>query len=255
MTDILDKFIENAKQSVQEGYYDVPENKCKKVSLKKRLGNSFTLITEIKHASPAGEYSFNNIDVNKTSQSFLANRADAISVVVEPKAFRGNLMNVPIAKKTGLPVLLKDFIFCEEQIQAAKNVGADAVLLVVKVTARMNVDLDELIGTAHSNGLEVLLETYDNEEMKTALGTNAEMVGINNRDLRTLKVNLNKTKEICETVELDRPLISESGVKTTEDVCFVRAAGANGVLVGTAIWKAADPGAKIRELKSAGSGY
>ncbi len=253
MADILDKFIANAKQSIKEGYYDIGAGaNTKKVSLREKMErNRFTLITEIKHASPAGEYSFDNIDVEKAAMDFLESGSDAISVVVEPKIFRGNLKNVTIAKKTGLPVLFKDFVMEEKQIEAAKNVGADAILLIVKVAKREDLNLEHLIGFAHEKGLEVLLECYDGDEMKAALGTDADILGINNRDLRTLKVDLNRTREILENAELDRPLISESGIKTGQDIRFVKKAGAKGALVGTAIWKAQNLKEKIRELKLA----
>lgn len=251
--DILDNFIKNAKQSLKQGYYEIEEQKgMKKVSLKKQLKkNLFTLITEIKHASPAGEYSFSNIDVEKTAMEFLQSGADAISVVVEPKIFKGNLRNVSIAKNAGLPVLFKDFIMDEKQIEAAKKVGADAILLIVKVIEREKLDLDRLIKTAHKNNLEVLLECYDEKEMKIALDSNADIVGINNRDLQTLKVDLNRTKKILSAVKLNKPLISESGIKTAYDIKFVMDAGANGALVGTAIWKARNVKEKIKELKYA----
>lgn len=253
--DILDKFIENAKKSVSEGYYGIesmPESEHKKSSLKKTIeSRKFTLITEIKHASPAGEYSFDNIDVEKTAFEFRKCGADAISVVVEPKIFKGDLRNVAVAKKAGLPVLFKDFVFCEHQILAAKNVGADAILLVVKVAERTGADLNELIDLAHKNELEVLLETYDADEMNAAISTDADVLGINNRDLRTLKVDLNRTKEILEQFgEMNKLVISESGIKTAEDVRFVKGVGASGALVGTAIWKAQNIGEKISELKS-----
>lgn len=251
--DILDKFIENAKKSIDGGYYNhVQRVKVQKTSFAGTIKkNVFSLITEIKHASPAGEYSFDNIDVGKTALEFRKYGADAISVVVEPKIFKGDLKNITIAKKAGLPVLFKDFIFCKQQILAAKNVGADAILLVVKVTERTDVDLNELINLAHENKLEVLLETYDAEEMKKAIKTDADILGINNRDLRTLKVDLNRTKEILRQFrEINKPIISESGIKTAEDVRFVKQAGASGALVGTAIWKAKNIGEKINELKS-----
>lgn len=251
MADLLDKFIENAKVSIKEGYYEIERAAgAEKVSLRKRLASrSFSLITEIKHASPAGEYSFDRIDVEKAAMDFRECGADAISVVVEPKIFRGKLGNVAAAKKAGLPVLFKDFVIGEKQIDAAKQAGADAVLLVVKVAKRENLDLDHLIGVAHRNGLEVLLEAYDAGEMRTALGTEADILGINNRDLQTLEVDISRTKKILEEVELDRPLISESGIRTRADAEFVKKAGARGILVGTAIWKAPDLRAKVKELR------
>lgn len=252
MADILDKFITAAKENVASGYYSGGGKFAgKKVSLKEKLeAQKFSLIAEIKHASPAGEYSFGNIDVEKTAQGFLKNGADAISVVVEPQIFRGNLGNVAIAKRTGLPALFKDFVISDEQIGAAARVGADAMLLVARACNRLGLDIDAMIGKAHSLGLEVLLECYDEREMEAALATDADILGINNRDLQTLKVDLNRTRDITERFEnIGKPLISESGVRNRADVEFLKGLGVKGVLVGTAIWKADDIGEKIRELK------
>ena len=188
--------------------------------------------------------------MEKTAQGFLKNGADAISVVVEPQIFKGNLSNVAIAKKTGLPVLFKDFVISDEQIKAASRVGADAMLLVARACDRLELDMGAMISKAHSLGLEVLLECYDEKEMEAALGTRADVLGINNRDLQTLKVDLNRTRDITERFEaIGKPLISESGVRNRADVEFLMGLGVKGVLVGTAIWKADDIGEKIRELK------
>lgn len=253
MGDILDRFISAARQNVASGYYDsVPRAEVKKVSLKRKLrAQSFSLIAEIKHASPAGEYSFENIDAEKTAQSFLENGADAISVVVEPQIFRGRLENVAAAKKSGLPVLFKDFVITDAQIDAAARCGADAMLLVARACNRLGLEMEPMISRAHSLGLEVLLECYDDTEMEAALGTDADVLGINNRDLQTLQVDLGRTKGIAEKFagKLDRPLISESGVRNRADVEFLTECNVKGVLVGTAIWKADDIGKKIRELK------
>ncbi len=254
--DILDKFIENAKASVHEGYYrNIQKAEVKRTSLRKKIESAdFALITEIKHASPAGEYEFRRIDVEKTAFSFAKCGSDAISVVAEPKIFKGNISNIKIAKNAGLPVLFKDFVFTFEQIEAARDAGADCILLVVKVADRLGVNLDELIDKAHKEGLEVLLESYDELEMKRALKTKADILGINNRELATLKVDISRTREIMSAVgKIDRPLISESGIKTAQDIGFVRDSGAQGALVGTAIWKADDLESKIKELKGAES--
>lgn len=250
--DILDKFIENAKLSIQEGYYkDLEKADVERVSLaKKFVDHDFVLITEIKHASPAGEYEFKDIDPKRAAVDFRESGADAISVVVEPKIFKGNLKNIPLAKQAGLPVLFKDFVFRLEQIDAAAAVGADCVLLVVKVADRLGKDLDTLIEYAHEKGLEVLLESYDVDELKKAMQTDADVLGINNRELTTLEVDIGRTERILKAVELDRPLISESGIKNADDVAKVKSVGARGALVGTAIWKADDLKEKIRELRS-----
>lgn len=252
MADILDRFITAAKENVASGYYSRGGKfEGKRVSLRKKLEErEFSLIAEIKHASPAGEYSFEGMDVGKAAQDFLRNGADAISVVVEPQIFKGNLGNVAVAKKTGLPVLFKDFVISNEQIEAASRVGADAMLLVARACNRLELDMGTMISKAHSLGLEVLLECYDEIEMEAALKTEADILGINNRDLQTLKVDLNRTRDITERFEMmGKPLISESGARNRADVEFLMGLGVKGVLVGTAIWKASDIGEKIRELK------
>lgn len=254
--DILDRFIGQAKENIQSGYYILPSEaklSKKRISLKhKLLTSNFTLIAEIKHASPAGEYAFDNIDVEKSALTFKDAGAGAISVVVEPKIFKGHLNNITIAKKTGLPVLFKDFIISETQIRAAAALGADCVLLIVKVAERLNLDLDRLIKTTHSYGLEVLLECYDSKEIKKAIKTKADIIGINNRDLQTLQVNLDRTREIMEFFDkncnINRPVISESGIKSGKDAEFAKSVGVNGILVGTALWTADDQFAKIKEL-------
>lgn len=252
MMDILDKFINQARENIATGYYKTNGKaySVRKLSLKQKfLENEFSLIAEIKHASPAGEYSFDNIDPEKTALTFRDAGADAISVVVEPKIFKGDLKNIPLAKKSGLPILFKDFIISKVQIDAAKFFGADAVLLVVKVFDRVGLDIQEFISYAHNSGLEVLLECYDETEAKKALNTDADILGINNRDLSTLKVDLSRTAKIMEKINFNRPIISESGVNTHKDSDFLKSLGVSGILVGTAIWKSSDITKKIKELK------
>jgi len=126
------------------------------------------------------------------------------------------------------------------------------VLLIVKAAERLNLDLDRLIKTAHYYGLEVLLECYDSKEIQKAMKTKADIVGINNRDLKTLQVNLDRTREMMKffdkTYHINRPVISESGIKSGKDAEFAKSAGVNGILVGTAIWTSDDLYAKIKEL-------
>lgn len=254
--DILDRFIGNARESVREGYYGGRiRHEGGGVSLLRRVSQGrFALVCEIKHASPAGEYSFSRIDVEKAASDFRESGADAISVVVEPRVFKGDIGNIALAKNAGLPVLFKDFVISETQVKAAKDAGADAVLLIVKVAQRLGLDLDGLVDAAHGMGLEVLLESYDAGELKTAMRTDADILGINNRDLQSLEVDIGRTGRILEEAGgADRPLISESGIRCGDDVRLVRKAGADGALVGTAIWKAKDLRAKIRELKGGGA--
>lgn len=255
--DILDKFIKQAKLNIHSGYYAA--NKLgvftgSKISLKQKITqNDFSVIAEIKHASPAGEYSFDFIDAEKTAFCFKQAGADAISVVVEPKIFKGKLENVPAAKKAGLSVLFKDFVLSKQQIKTAKMLGADCILLVLRVARRTGANINEFIDFSHECGLEVLLECYDRKEFASALKSKADILGINNRDLSTLQVDLNRTKKILESVDAEKikkPVISESGVKSKQDVLFLKSCGVKGVLVGTVLWKTKKQKEKIIELKS-----
>ena len=256
--DILDKFIEQARKNVDGGYYKLPTRKGVvgrgRISLREKLvKGKFALIAEIKHAAPSGEYSFSGIDVEQTAILFKSAGADAISVVVEPVIFKGSLGDIPLAVKVGLPVIFKDFVISKEQIKAASDLGADCILIIVKVANRLGLGLDEFIRTAHSLGLEVLLECYDEAEMRMAMATDADILGINNRDLQTLQVNLNRTRDILRMFSrvggINTPVISESGIRSRRDAEFVKSAGASGMLVGTTLWLASDKRAKIAELK------
>ena len=253
--DILDTFIEQAQQNVKTGYYDKyvkPQTMLKHVSLKDTLQvRDFSLIAEIKHASPAGEYAFEFIDVQKKAQLFKENGANAISVVVEPAIFKGKLEHITLAKQADLPVLFKDFVLDVKQIETAANLGADCVLLIMKVMNRLDLNVNEFIDYAHELGIEVLLECYTSDEMTAAFKTKADSLGINNRNLETLKVDLNCTEKILkETIgeKINKPVISESGVKTKADAEFLKQQGAKGILVGTALWKADNLKKKIHEL-------
>jgi indole-3-glycerol phosphate synthase len=256
--DILDRFIAQAKLNVSGGYYEIGGS-CQagvsKPSLKSALsGDGLALIAEIKHASPAGEYSFSGIDVEAIARRFRDSGADAISVVVEPRIFKGDLGNIPMAGKAGLPVLFKDFVISDEQIHAASALGAGCILLIVKVADRLSLELDSMIQSAHSEGLEVLLECYDEEEMRRAVATDADILGINNRDLRTLHTDLERTRSILQGFDKagrdGKPVVSESGIRSRKDAEFVRDAGADGILVGTALWLSSDQASKISELRS-----
>ncbi|MBI5635790.1 indole-3-glycerol-phosphate synthase [Candidatus Micrarchaeota archaeon] len=254
MADILDKFIAEAKESIASGYYDAPVRaRVRKISFSKALLKNFALIAELKRASPAGDYSLTGVDVEKTARLFEENGAGAVSVVVAQKSFKGNVSDVTAVKKTvGLPVLFKDFVLDFKQVDCASAVGADAVLLIQSVMDRRNLDVGEFIEYAHSKGLEVLLECYTSSEFSRALKTKADSLGVNNRDLQTLKVDFAQTKKIMGSVDekllAGRPRVSESGVKTREDSQFVKNLGINAVLVGTALWKTDNQAMKIREL-------
>jgi indole-3-glycerol phosphate synthase len=159
--------------------------------------------------------------------------------------FKGKIENVTIAKNaTNLPILMKDFIVSKEQIDAGKKAGTD-IILIIFGTSPLN-----LIDYAHSLGLQVLLETHTLEEFREAKKTKADFIGINNRNLKTMEVDIQTTVRILEKEKHkpNRIIISESGIKTKQDIELLKNAGASGFLIGTSILKSKDIGAKLREL-------
>ena len=180
--------------------------------------------------------------------------AIGISVLTEPKHFNGSLHSLVEARRTvKLPILMKDIILSPLQLEAASKLGANVALLIVALFDRgyCEYNLNAMIATAHSKGLEVLLETHTAEEFQVAVGTPADLVGINNRDLATLKVDLNVTKKILEQNGAEgKIVVSESGVRTLADLRFLRDCGAHAFLVGSTVMLAGNVEEKVKELVS-----
>jgi len=247
--DILDEIAGEVKKTIADGYYEIERKEYVSASLKSKLDGRFAIVTEIKPASPSkGKI------LEKTVEEVAEEmkKADGVSVLTEPKYFSGSLRNIGVAKeKTGLPVLMKDFIVDTSQIDAGEKAGADVVLLIQSLFDRgyCSLDIDEMIGYAHGKRLEVLLETHTKEEFSKARETDADILGINNRNLGTMKIDVSNTVEILGKEETDKPVISESGIYTAEDVKKVKDAGAKGILVGTSILTSSSISEKIKELK------
>jgi indole-3-glycerol phosphate synthase len=176
-----------------------------------------------------------------------AGGAIGISVLTEPERFGGSLQALAQVKRSvRIPVLMKDIIVDKAQIETAAHIGADVVLLIHSAVTDK---VDELIDFAHYFGLEVLLETHTIGQFKAALATKADLIGINNRDLKTLKVDLNVTARVlAKTRPNGRIVVSESGIETADHVRFLRRCGADAFLVGSSIMLAEDIKQKVREL-------
>jgi len=207
-------------------------------SLKKAItsakGNA--IITEIKPASPS-EGNIREVDPAAEAKAMERGGACAISVLTEPFFFHGSLMNLQKAKSfVKIPVIRKDFIVDEYQLLEAKHYGADAVLLMVSV---LGDDLTVFYKKVKELGMEALVEVHDEKEIKVALEAGAEIIGINNRNLKDLSVDLDTTKKLAPRIPKSKILISESGIKTRADLDFVlNHAGA--ALVGTSLMRATD---------------
>lgn len=206
------------------------------------------VIAEVKKASPsAGTIAYDFDPVTIASEYEMAG-ATAISVLTDEKFFQGHLSFLPkIREEVSLPLLRKDFIIHEVQIYEAVVAGADAILLIV--AALEQEQLVRLLDTAHNCQLDVLVEVHDMEEMERALDTDANIIGVNNRNLRTFDVDLETTEQLSEEVGGDCVLVSESGILNGNDASKVKAWGADAILVGEALMRAEDKRRMMGQLR------
>ena len=248
----------DATKTVDSGYYQtVVSTKQPAISLKTAIaeckGNP--VITEIKAASPSLGTIRNLLNPKEIAQAMERAGAVGISVLTEPKHFNGSLSTLTQAREAvKLPLLMKDIIIVPEQIEAAAKIGANAVLLIQALFDKhyCEMSVDKMIAFAHARGLEVLLETHTEKEFQSALETAADLVGINNRNLATLKIDLNTTKQILEKHKLRVKLVvSESGIKTQADLRFLRSAGADAFLIGSSIMLTENIEEKVKEFVKA----
>lgn len=258
MPDYLDILAQTAKETIQSGYYNVTGAAAiSKISLGKAIleAKNAPVIAEIKPTSPSAGIIRKDIDVRSITRGIEKGGAVGISILTEPKHFKGALQLLAAARKTSkLPILMKDIILSPSQLDAASKLGADAVLLIEALFERgyCECGIQDMITRAHALGLEVLLEAHTEEEFCSAVRTQADLVGINNRDLATLKVDLNTTKEILQRNSPEgKTVVSESGIKKPADVRFLHAYGAHAFLIGSAVMFAEDIEKKVREFVSA----
>ena len=206
-----------------------------------------TLIAEVKKASPSRGLLCPDFDPQSLATLYTENGAGAISVLTEEKFFLGSLDYLKTVKQnTTLPVLRKDFIIDEYQILESAVWQADAVLLIAALLDQ--VQIKDYLDLAGELGLDCLTEAHNYQELELALNGGAPIIGINNRDLKTFKVDLKTSLELVQEIPGDRIAVSESGIFVQDDVERLVAAGFKGILVGEAIVKAADQAAKIKEL-------
>lgn len=255
MHNFIDTLAEDAKKTVQSGYYrNIPATNHTPTSLKQAILDCKTnaVITEIKAASPTLGIIRRCVNPTQIAAAMQRGGAVGISVLTEPIHFNGALQTLRQARGAiKIPILMKDIIVSTEQIDAAVAVGADAVLLIQALFDKgyCELNLKEMIAYSHSRGLEVLLETHTQTEYATALQTDADLIGINNRNLNTLKIDLKVTQQILSTQgKQGRTVISESGIKNPGHMQFLRTCGADAFLVGSSIMLAEDVECKVKEL-------
>ncbi len=207
------------------------------------------LIAEIKRASPSAGDIRPELNPIGAAMSMLRGGAISLSVLTEPRYFKGDPTFLhDIRKVTTVPLLYKNFVLDDYQVYEAAQTGADAVLLIVRVLGR---ELQKFMKLVEKLGMESLVEVTNAEELKLALSVGANLLGVNNRDLDTLAVDLDRTVRLAPIIPDDALLVSESGISTPDDVRRMLGAGADALLVGTAIMRDNDIESKVRTLVKA----
>ena len=248
--------MENSQNAIADGIYDIAEMLPKsEINLLESIKNSIhaPLITEIKFSSPAEGNIRQISDPLQIAESMISGGAKALSILTQPYLFNGSPEYfIKIRKNVKIPLLMKDVMIDKIQIDAAKKMGADYFLLIQALFDNGFVnDIDELIDYGHECGLKILLESHTKTEFENALKTDADIIGINNRNLDTLEINLETTKKLLENFQTSKIILTESGIKSAEDVKFLRDCGADAFLIGTSIMKSSDIQKSVSELVNA----
>lgn len=213
-------------------------------ALKKR---PFSIVAETKKASPSKGLICPDYDPVALAKAYEKGGAAAISVLTEEHYFLGNAQHLAAVRHAvSLPILRKDFIFDPYQIDHARVLGADAVLLIVAMLAK-----EEMIGLmthAAKRKLDVLMEVHDQEELQIALDVGANLIGINNRNLKTFEVDIATTQRLCKNIPAAIPVVAESGLSTNQQLKLAASFGAKAALVGECLVKCLDPSATLKKL-------
>ena len=255
---ILDELADYARFRVAESKKNISLDELKDRALSLKKGEftfenalkkpDISFICECKKASPSKGVIAENFPYLEIAKAYDDAGADAISVLTEPKWFLGSDDYLKdIAANVCIPCIRKDFTVDEYMIYEAKLLGASAVLLICSITNAK--DLEAHLRVCDDLGLSALVEAHDEEEIKTAINVGARVIGVNNRNLKDFSVDTNNSRRLRELVPSDVVFVSESGVKSADDINNLRNAGVNAVLVGETLMRAKDKSRKLKELK------
>ncbi|MBN2093445.1 indole-3-glycerol phosphate synthase TrpC [candidate division KSB1 bacterium] len=253
---ILNQIVEKVRHRLEEKkkliHRKVLENQIQEVIEKDVFKDSlrrrgFHFITEIKKASPSAGVICQNFNPVSIAQDYAAAGASAISIITEPDFFQGSLNILEeVRKYVHLPILRKDFIIDPYQLYEARVAGADCVLLIVAILSEK--ELKNLQKLAKELNLNILVEVHDEKEIPKAINSGAEMIGINNRNLKTFKVDLDTTFRLLPLIPADLLVVSESGIQTREQIRTLEQAGVKAALIGESLMRAADKKALLQHL-------
>lgn len=254
---VLDEIVERTRKRVEEESIFRPLDEMKlNPSIGRSLRESINrapgtpVITEIKLASPTSGVIRHEVDLVEVAREMTNGGSAGISVLTEPEYFNGRLDFLPSVRGvTPLPVLRKDFIVDKYQLYESAEAGADAVLLIAGVIGE---SLPEFVMTSRELGMECLVEVSDDAEVELALSTDPDLIGINNRDLEKMEIDLSRTERLARLIPGEVTVVSESGIDGSSEADAMLEAGADAVLVGTSIMKSESVEGKVRELTGLG---
>ena len=262
MPSILDKIVAAKREELADAQRAAPLAAVQRMAMEQPRplslsaalsGDGIRLIAEVKKASPSRGLLSPDFDPVRLAGTYIANGAAAVSCLTDPR-FQGELAHLSAIKQSGAsgsaPVLRKDFLFDPYQVYEARAARADGILLIVAILDPAL--LKELLQIAQSLSMQCLVEVHDESELETAVEADAEIIGINNRDLHTFTTDLAVSQRIAPLVPGDRVVVSESGIFTPDDLRLLSAFRVNAVLVGEAIVTNPDVAAKVRELSGQG---
>lgn len=210
--------------------------------------DELSIIAEIKKASPSKGIIREDFNVLIIAEIYDRNNVNAISVLTEDKFFKGRDEYLSMVKEhTKVPILRKDFIIDPYQIYQSKLLGADAILLIASILSEKELNNFQCI--AQEIGLQCLVEIHNKDELAVVLSTQADIIGINNRNLQTFETKLENTEKLIEMIPTDKTVISESGINTRADMEYIRHLGVNGVLIGESLMRCDSITDKLKELR------
>jgi indole-3-glycerol phosphate synthase len=255
---ILDDIMADVRLELEKRKQKVPLEEIRRSALKQRAaldfasalrGDGVRLIAEVKKASPSRGLIRADFRPVEIARIYATGGAAAISVLTEPNFFRGNLdylRDIKNALGNKVPLLRKDFINDPYQVYEARAYSADAILLIAAMLDRD--ELEKLLSLSHELGMKCLVEVHNEAELEIALESGAKIIGINNRDLYTFKVDIDTTRRLKPLIPDDRTVVSESGIRDRADIEKLEKWGINAVLIGEALMAADDIAARMREL-------
>lgn len=255
---ILDKLADHARERVEAAMTKCSFDEVKARAAALPVGDfefenalkrpDISFICECKKASPSKGIIAEDFPYLQIASDYEKAGADCISVLTEPKWFLGSEEYLrEIAEKVSIPCLRKDFTVDEYMIYEAKVLGAKAVLLICSILTEKQIK--DYIGICDKLGISALVEAHDGDEVRTAVSAGARIIGVNNRNLKDFSVDTENSKKMRELVPADVIFVSESGVKSAEDIARLREIGADAVLIGETLMRADDKTAKLKELR------